>query len=445
MIRIFLGIVNAAITAGYVVLAVLALRLVMKSAPKWARCLLWGAVGLRLALPISFESSYSLIPSTQTLPADITATVIPQIHSGIAVVDKTVNPAVTEQIARGASPDQLLQILGLIWLTGLLVMAIYGLVSSLRLYRMVRVSVRYRDNVYICDDVASPFVLGILRPRIFLPSGMIPDQMEMVIAHEKAHLKRKDHWWKPLGYTLLAIYWFNPLLWLGYILLCRDIELACDEKVIRNTDKAFRKHYSEILLQCSTSHRLVHFCPLAFGEVSVKTRIKAVLHYKKPAFWILIGACVLCVVLVICFLTDPVPCEHQYAKKPACIKTGEIVDTCLLCGQKILTKEPSTAQVHDLQPVVAKAPTCDSDGLVTNTCSRCGYWETAPLEKLEHEWKETITVPATCSKQGERNEVCQNCDKTRVVMTAVDPDAHRWIALGDSSTECWLCHKRKDD
>ncbi len=311
METLFLHLVNMSITAGWIALAVIILRLFLKKAPKWITVLLWGLVGLRLILPVSIESVLSLIPSAETIPPEIVYSDAPQIHSGIDTFNQAVNPVISDSLAPevGASvnPVQvLLFIATVVWILGMVGMMIYTLISYLRLRSKVKVSMSIEKNTYICDDINTPFILGIIKPKIYLPSNLTNAEQEYVLRHEKAHIKRKDHLIKPLGFLLLSVYWFNPLLWVAYILLCRDIELACDEKVIRDMDVTNRKEYSTALLNCSVPRRMISACPLAFGEVSVKQRIKSVLNYKKPAFWISIVAIVLCIALSVGFLTNPI-------------------------------------------------------------------------------------------------------------------------------------------
>ena len=196
-------------------------------------------------------------------------------------------------------------IAGWVWVLGMIAMAVYAAVSYLRLRRIVRVSMPAGEGVYLCDHIASPFILGIVRPRIYLPSELPQENWACILAHERAHLARRDHWWKPLGFLLLTVFWFQPLLWLAYILLCRDVEQACDEKVIQSLSESEKREYSQVLLECSVPGKWITACPLAFGETGVKHRIRAVLHYKKPTLWILIIALIACTVLAVCFLTDP--------------------------------------------------------------------------------------------------------------------------------------------
>ena len=311
MAAVFLKLLNLSISASWLVLAVLVLRLVSKRSPKWMNVLLWGMVALRLMLPFSIESALSLIPSAETLsPEVVRFDPAPTITSGVEFIDNAVNPSLSESFAAAplASVNPLYvwtYLAGWVWLIGLGAMLLYALVSYLRLRRRVSVSLCVQENIYLCDAISSPFILGVVKPRIYLPSGLDEVQRQNVLSHERAHLARHDHWWKPLGFALLAVYWFNPVLWLAYTLLCRDIELACDERVIRTMDESAVKTYSTVLLACSIPRKAVITCPLAFGEVGVKERVRNALHYKKPAFWIVVASAVVCIVVAVCFLTNP--------------------------------------------------------------------------------------------------------------------------------------------
>ena len=311
MAAVFLKLLNLSISASWLVLAVLVLRLVSKRSPKWMNVLLWGIVALRLVLPFSIESALSLIPSAETVsPAVVQFDPAPTITSGVSVIDNAVNPSLSEHFAAvpTASVNPLYvwtEIAGWVWLIGLGAMLLYALASYLRLRRRVSVSLPIQDNIYLCDAISSPFILGVVKPHIYLPSGLDEVQRQNVLAHEQAHLARRDHWWKPLGFALLAVYWFNPVLWLAYALLCRDIELACDERVIRTMDESAVKTYSTVLLACSMPRKAAITCPLAFGEVGVKERVKNALHYKKPAFWVVAASVAVCVIVAVCFLTNP--------------------------------------------------------------------------------------------------------------------------------------------
>ena len=311
MNELFLKIINMSISASWLILAVLILRLVLKKAPKWVNVLLWGIVAVRLICPLSFESALSLIPSSETIPLDIEMAAKPTIDSGVPAINSVVNPVLSsfappQHVLTSANPLQIwIPILNIIWLIGVGALLLYTAVSHWRLCRKVDTAVRYKGNIFQSENVSSPFVLGIIKPRIYLPFNMNGQDLEHVVAHEQAHIRRKDHWWKPLGFLLLTIHWFNPLMWLAYVLLCRDIELACDEKVIKELGNEQRADYMQALVACSVNRRMIAACPLAFGEVGVKERVKSVMNYKKPAFWVIIIAVIICVGVAACFLTNP--------------------------------------------------------------------------------------------------------------------------------------------
>lgn len=309
MAEIFQKALNMSIAAGWLILAVIALRLLLRRAPKRFRLLLWAVVGLRLALPWSIESALSLIPSAQTLPEGIMLERTPVLDTGISALNGAINPgftaAFTPELGVSANPLQvLLPIAAALWMLGAAAMLLWALVSWLRLRKRVREAVRLEENVYECE-IASPFVLGLFRPRIYLPFSLENGERELVLAHERAHITAGDHIIKPLGWLLLAAHWYNPLVWLAYALFCRDIELACDERVVRGLSLSDRADYSQALLDLSRPRGGVRACPLAFGESSVKGRVKSVLSYKKPAFWLVLLAVVVCVGAAVCFLTDP--------------------------------------------------------------------------------------------------------------------------------------------
>lgn len=316
METIFIKILNMSISAGWVVLAVLLLRLLLKKAPRAIVCGLWLLVGIRLVCPLSPESALSLIPSAEPIPREILYDTAPAIESGIESVDHVINPVLSAVMAPdpgdSVNPMQVvLNAASLLWVTGMAVMALYALGSALRLHRRVAASVRLEGNLWLCDQVNAPFIFGILFPRIYLPSHLDETQLACVVAHEKAHLKRHDHWWKPLGFLLLSVYWFNPLCWAAYILLCRDIELACDERVIRTMCSEDKKNYARTLLSCGANRSAVTACPLAFGETGVGERIRTVLNYRKPSFWIAAAGILVCGAAAVCFLTSPVSAREE--------------------------------------------------------------------------------------------------------------------------------------
>ena len=311
MSELFLKIVNMSISASWVVIAVLTLRFCLKKAPKWVNVLLWGIVAVRMVFPFSIESVLSLIPSAETISPSIMMEQSPSVQTGVPALNHVINPVISGSFtpAPGASANPLqiwIPVLTGIWLFGIAALFLYSAVSYWRLHRKVCEAVILRGNIYQSEKVCSPFVLGIIRPKIYLPYHMDSREMDHVIAHEQTHIRRKDHWWKPLGFLLLTTHWFNPLMWLSYILLCRDIELACDEKVIRKMSNEQRADYTQALVACSVDRRLITACPLAFGEIGVKERVKSVMNYKKPAFWIVLASVIVCAVIAVCFLTNPI-------------------------------------------------------------------------------------------------------------------------------------------
>ena len=356
MAAVFLKLLNLSISASWLVLAVLVLRLVSKRSPKWMNVLLWGIVALRLMLPFSIESALSLIPSAETVsPAVVQFDPAPTITSGVSVIDNAVNPSLSEHFAAvpTASVNPLYvwtEIAGWVWLIGLGAMLLYALVSYLRLRRRVSVSLPVQDHIYLCDAISSPFILGVVKPHIYLPSGLDEVQRQNVLSHEQAHLARRDHWWKPLGFALLAVYWFNPVLWLAYALLCRDIELACDERVIRTMDESAVKTYSTVLLACSMPRKAVITCPLAFGEVGVKERVKNALHYKKPAFWVVAASVTVCIVVAVCFLTNP---EHETMKWAKNLRVDDVVRVELTIMPQVADKQYKDFNADEIAEAVA--------------------------------------------------------------------------------------------
>ena len=356
MAAVFLKLLNLSISASWLVLAVLVLRLVSKRSPKWMNVLLWGMVALRLMLPFSIESALSLIPSAETLsPEVVRFDPAPTITSGVEFIDNAVNPSLSESFAAAplASVNPLYvwtYLAGWVWLIGLGAMLLYALTSYLRLRRRVSVSLPIQDNIYLCDAISSPFILGVVKPCIYLPSGLDEVQRQNVLSHERAHLARRDHWWKPLGFALLAVYWFNPVLWLAYTLLCRDIELACDERVIRTMDESAVKTYSTVLLACSMPRKAVITCPLAFGEVGVKERVRNALHYKKPAFWVVAASVAVCVVVAVCFLTDP---EHETMKWAKNLRVDDVVRVELTIMPQATDKQYKDFNADEIAEAVA--------------------------------------------------------------------------------------------
>ena len=382
---VFNKVLTMSISASWLVLAVLLLRLLLKKSPKWISVALWALVALRLVVPVSLESGLSLMPekTTEQMVQTISGGYYgdTMIYSrGSENYDVAVSAGVTPEAGDGGyqyvlnqsgdptEPVQTVAVLyGQIWVLGLILMALHAFVSYVKLKKKVSASLDLGNGVHLCDYIDTPFILGIFCPKIYLPSSMEPDSASYVVAHERAHIARKDHWWKPFGYLLLSVHWFNPVLWLAYILLCRDIELACDEKVIRDMERPQKKAYSEALLNCSVSRRMIAACPLAFGEVGVKERVKTVLNYKKPAFWLVLVAVFALIVTAVCFLTDPVVEDEAFDK--------------LYQVEKVVYQNPvlSVYMTEADAPLVQVAG--DGELLVQH---KAGQWESAGmLEEVE--------------------------------------------------------------
>ncbi|MBQ4426020.1 MAG: hypothetical protein II882_09865 [Lachnospiraceae bacterium] len=325
---IFLQIVKMSLSAALVAGAVMLLRLVFRKAPRAAVCALWALVALRLILPALPESRISVVPekladgsavttiteqniekTVRVKEADLRFDQIRMSHPEVPVREEGGERYLEVSEKTGEVPktfeNTVLPVLPFVWIAGAALMLLYMLVSYGRMKRRTAASIRLRDSVYLCDSIDTPFVLGTVRPRIYLPSGLSEEQREYVLAHEQAHLARLDHIWKPFGFVLLAVHWFNPVLWAAYLFFCRDIELACDEKVIKDRTAAYRKEYSEALLEYNRPGKALAVCPLFFGEVAVGTRIKALIRYRKPAFWTLLAVLAAGLVTAGCALTDP--------------------------------------------------------------------------------------------------------------------------------------------
>ena len=429
MSELFLRLLNMSITAGYLVFAVLLARLFLRKSPKWISCLFWGIVALRLLLPITIESPLSLIPSAEVIPQNITTSTAPALQSGIPMVNNAINPMMTQGVIQSGNIwENVLSVASVIWVIGMAGILLYGMVSYLILQWQIRARIEIQDGVYICDEVSSPFIFGFFRPKIYLPSGLDPETTGYVLLHEKIHLRRKDHWWKPLGYFLLAIYWFNPLLWVAYILLCRDIEQSCDEKVISQMNAREKQGYSLALVSCSQQRRMITVCPVAFGQVSVKTRIKAIVSYKKPSFWILLSSMVLCVVISVCFLTNPETCLHAYADEivtPAtCTQMGVASHTCKRCDYSYTEPIAKCEHTYD-EGMVLQAPTCTAEGSKEVTCTACGMKKTVVVEIAPHTAGDmTVLKEPTCVTPGKASTVCTVCGEKYKLELPVNADSH---------------------
>ena len=325
MEALFLKLLDMGVSASWLILTVIAARFLLRNAPKSARCILWALVALRLACPVTIPSPVSLAPQAPAVGQILTAREVAlprKIPTFRNQGGATPDDAESAKPESASAPLRLTKIFSAVWLAGLSAMLLCALAGFLRLRRTVSASLPTGGNLWICDDIPAPFILGILRPRVYLPSNLDEARTRYVIAHENAHLRHYDHFWKPFGYALLSVYWFHPLVWVAYVLFCRDLELACDERVVREMKLSERAAYSQALLDCSRERGSVAACPLAFGETSVKTRVKAVLNYRKPAFGIAAVSVIVCAVVAACFMTSP-PVAQDSALLPEAFATSE--------------------------------------------------------------------------------------------------------------------------
>lgn len=373
MQNLFITLLNMSVTASYLVIAVIILRLLLRNAPKNFRCILWAMVGLRLVCPFSFESLLSLVPENTA----ISAMPSPIQNTSPVLSDAIVN-APSDPLAITARPDTahtFITAAAFIWLAGTVAMLAYFLISSIALRKKVSVSLPFSDNVRICDSIDSPFVLGIIKPQIYIPSHTCAEQLLYIVSHERSHIKRLDNLWKPLGFVLLSVYWFNPLMWVAYLLLCRDIELACDERTIKEMSLCEKQNYSEALLMCSTAARRVSVHPLAFGETNVKERVKTVLNYKKPAAWIITIAIFACAAIAVCFLTNPINTKldaeteaylHQVILDHS--KNSFRDDGNFACEDHIILKADKKGDVTTVYALVMYSEFSCNDGVLYEEC-----------------------------------------------------------------------------
>lgn len=391
MTDLFLSVLRLSASASIVAAAVLLTRLLLKKAPKWLHAALWAMVAVRLILPVSIESRFSRMPEPV-----VGGTYVEQFREPVP------SEAAAEPLPSGTSHStgstpvneaaSLLLTVSWLWAAGMTAMGVYTAISYFQLKQMVSDAVHLRDNVFLSRKIPSPFVLGIVKPRIYLPARLDGSASDHVLAHERAHIRRGDHLWKPLGFLLLSIHWFNPLMWLCYILLCRDIELACDERVVKTLDEQARADYSQALLDCAVSHRTIAACPIAFGEVGVRQRVKNVLSYKKPGFWILLVSVILCVLLAVSFLTDPVPktdlMDKVMAQDGYCITGQESKTINLVINKDSITEESFSAEGCHYSPgVVVPYHTMTDNMLYLKHVCLAGDWLKLTFDFADSEYK----------------------------------------------------------
>lgn len=376
----FTHVFNLSVRASWLVLAVVCIRFLLKGAPKAFRCALWALVAVRLLCPISLESSISLVPSREVIPESYLQLEAPAQNAPVQLEIIT-NPVYDSPatVNTGSTVNQVQNwdlVATVVWFAGMGAMALYALYSFLSIRLRVRMAGWVKGNIWSCDNLDSPFILGLFRPRIYLPSALDEATRTHVLAHEKAHLKRLDHLWKPLGFALLTVHWFNPLMWLAYTLLCRDIELACDEKVIKKLDKPTIRAYSEALVACSVSHRMIAVCPLAFGEVGVKGRIRSMLSYKKPGFWLMTAALIALIAAAVCFLTDPARIPQEVSRileQDGITITSSAEEPLVLTLDKtLLPEDVLNGKKHEIEPGTIVLRQYDSTAITVTAARMSG-------------------------------------------------------------------------
>lgn len=462
MAELLIAYLRISFSASVMILAVLLVRPILRKAPRNITCLLWLLVALRLLVPFELESPISLQPRpisesvsiTELVPQPISPApeMLPEVQPG---PDTQVQQPVTEEKSNNFLNIKLETVITILWVTGSLGLLIYAAISLAVLYHRVRDAVRCPDGIWESDRIADAFLLGYWKPRIYLPVILPHRDREMVVAHERSHQSRGDQWWKLLGLVCLSVHWFNPLVWLSFWLMCRDIEDACDEKVIHNLDLDQRKNYSMALL--NSGKRMSGFLsyPVSFGEVNLKHRIKSVLSYRKPALWVTLSAVTVAVVIGICFMTNPVnanECIHDFGSEiiseATCVKKGVRTDTCDRCKYSCEVSVPATGH-HYENGIVTLEASCTTQGTVTYHCSICDYILTEAIPVVAHVFDKGIeTQASTCSEKGELTYTCQVCGKTNT--EALDTLAHTFgektvtkaptcVSEGEISVSCSVC------
>lgn len=405
MSSFLITLINMSITASFLAVAILVLNAIFKRIPRFVSVILWAFVAVRLILPINFESELSLIPSDETLPQNITGTAVPQINSNIPFIDEAVDGVLIRSFSHGDNESKTpMQVFfdaaSIIWAAGVAIMLTYWAVSCIRVKRRLREAVPLytkKERIYICDRIPSPFIFGLIKPKIYMPSSITQSDTECVIAHEMAHISRKDYIWKPLAFLLLSVYWFNPVLWVAYIYFCRDIEQATDEKVIKAKGEEIKLRYSRALLNCSGDRRFITACPTAFGETDVKGRIRNVLNYKKPAFWLVAASLIAVVLVPVFFLTDPKPAPAD--EMPTVANEGEFFLDAIVTDVEsgyMLVRNIFFAPMLDVEDGIYRVPLKTQKGSIPEITIGCkvrvvhkGDWDT---EERIPRLKEVVSV-----------------------------------------------------
>lgn len=360
--KLFLILLNRSLAAGWLVLALILLRPFLRRVSRSLCCAMWGLVAFRLLCPFSFQSVLSLIPSAEPIPTNLTSGQTAISDGGLSIAEQIGGALASATGPVNVSPAQVLsQVVTGIWLVGFMLFLLYALLSTLRLYLRVRDSIKQEDGYWMCDWIKAPFVFGLFRPRIILPFHVDRRDIPYILAHERAHLARHDHWRKPIAFLLLAVFWFQPVFWVAYYLLRRDVEFACDERALRmlGAGKESKAGYAKALLQGSSPkfHVAKLSSPLAFGGLQVERRVSSVLAYKKPAAVRMLAALLVCAVIAVCFLTDPkVGADTTAGASADTLTSEEVTKDTTVSADKPSGAEMSRPSVETSEESVEKTP-----------------------------------------------------------------------------------------
>ncbi len=396
MKELFAEILNISISAGILIVVCVLVRLIFKKMPKFVRCLMWLLVAVRLVIPFNIESPFSLQPAREyvTISSGKEGSVAAnEFEETVALADRAADKetvTATGEIENQVNNFDFMYVLSIIWVIGTAAVLIYAVIAYIRLRRSVDDAVLLRENIYQSERVGTAFILGILSPKIYIPYGLTEMELFMTLNHERAHLTRRDHLVKPLGFIITAVYWFNPLVWLAYILLCKDIELACDEKVIKKIGYDKKKDYSQTLLNLSIPRKYISACPVAFGECGINERIKNVLKMKKSKKIVIAAAVALCAILAVCFLTYPKDrkaASHERTEAQASESTANIEE---IAKEESAKEESIKAEETTKADESLKAEEGTSDRDTTDETSKVIETEKDSVVQLELEGEEKV-------------------------------------------------------
>lgn len=341
MTNLFVSILNMSITASYVAVAVILARVFLRRAPKIFSYILWSAVLIRLVIPFSFTSGFSILRVVQPevnagsgvmafIPQDIGLQLQPFVDTGIRGMSRVVDTSLPAAAPMASvNPMQIvLWIASIIWLTGAALLFLNSLISYLRVLSTVRTANLVQNNIFETDQIAAPFVCGFVKPRIYIPAGMSGHELSYIILHEQTHIRRRDYLIKPFVFLLLIIHWFNPLMWLSYALMGKDMEMSCDERVVTKLGPQIKGSYSTSLLSLAAGRsRSIGGSPLAFGESNVKARIKNILAYRQPSSRRVVCSLLLIVPLVIGCTANPAPVQTNSQPLYSGYKVANLIES----------------------------------------------------------------------------------------------------------------------